>query len=272
MSAAAPATVANKLIEKIVPEAEFEISNGLLSQPDQLRARLQDSGYLFFRGLLNSTALLQVRRDILGLCQEHGWIKPGTALMDGIFRGGAFPDYSSEYMPMYRKLIKLESFNAFSRSPELVGLFKTIFEREVLVHPRNISRVSFPRHYSFTTQPHQDFFYIRGTPETYTAWIPAGDCPREMGGVAVLEGSHTFGFLKHESAIGAGGNGVRTSHLGRRWVVSDYKLGDVVIFHSQTIHGALDNQTADRMRVSLDYRYQRAGDEIDPSSLKPHYG
>ena len=260
-----------KLLEKIEPVAEFEVSNILLTQPQVLRTRLEQSGYLFFRGLLNKEALLNVRSEILTLCQENGWIKQGTRLMDGLFRGGAIPDYSSEYMTMYRKLIKLESFNAYSRSPEILELFKSIFESEVLAHPRNIARVTFPNHF-FTTQPHQDFHYIRGTPETYTAWIPAGDCARELGGVAVLEGSQRLGFMEHESAIGAGGSGIRTGKMGLRWLFSDYKLGDVVLFHSHTIHGALDNATPDQMRVSLDFRYQRAGDEIDPSSLKPHYG
>jgi ectoine hydroxylase-related dioxygenase (phytanoyl-CoA dioxygenase family) len=132
--------------------------------------------------------------------------------------------------------------------------------------------VSFPQHYAFTTQPHQDFWYIRGTPETFTAWMPVGDCPRELGGLALLERSHKLGFLPHEKAIGAGGNGVRTDKLGLRWLASDFNAGDVVIFHSYMIHGALDNHTPDRLRLSLDYRYQRANEAVDPSSLKPHYG
>jgi ectoine hydroxylase-related dioxygenase (phytanoyl-CoA dioxygenase family) len=263
--------VTEKLVEKLEIVGEFEVSNDLLNQPNELRKRLAESGYLFFRGLLDSEALLKVRRDILTLCQESGWIKTGSSLMEGLFRGGSIPDYNSEYMTMYRKLIKMDSFNAFSRSPEIMALFKSIFESDVLAHPRNIARVTFPKHH-FATQPHQDFHYIRGTPETYTAWIPAGDCPRELGGVAVLDGSQRLGFLKHEPAIGAGGNGLRTGKMGLRWLFSDFRLGDVVIFHSYTIHGALDNITAEQMRVSLDFRYQRVGDEIDPSSLLPHGG
>jgi ectoine hydroxylase-related dioxygenase (phytanoyl-CoA dioxygenase family) len=175
-------------------------------------------------------------------------------------------------MALYRKLIKLPSFNAFSQSPEIVRIFERVLEREILPHPRNIARISFPRHYTNTTQPHQDFFYIRGTPETYTTWIPAVDCPTELGGLALLEGSHKLGFLAHEPAIGAGGNGVRTAKLGLRWLASPYEFGDFVLFHSHTVHGALDNHTPNRLRISLDYRYQRANDAIDPSSLNPHGG
>jgi ectoine hydroxylase-related dioxygenase (phytanoyl-CoA dioxygenase family) len=263
---------AEKIAYRIVPSADFLESNDALSQPAELQRRLKEQGYLFFRGLLNRERLTTVRRDILSLCQEHGWLKGGSELLDAVYSGIPFPDYTREYMPLYRKLIKLESFNQFSHSPELVQLFEIVLQSKILVHPRNIARITFPRHHAFTTQPHQDFFYIRGTPETYTAWIPVGDCPRELGGLTLMEGSHAFGFLKHESAIGAGNNGVRVDQMSNRWLSTDYRAGDVVIMHSHTIHAAMDNDTPDRLRLSLDFRYQRQGDDVDPSSLQPHYG
>ena len=206
------------------------------------------------------------------LCKEHGWLDASAPLMDGIYSGIPFPNYSTDYMALYRKLIKLDAFNQFSRSAELIALFERLLGGKILSHPRTIARITFPRHFENTTQPHQDFFYIRGTPETYTTWIPAGDCPREMGGLALLEGSHKLGFLKHRPAIGAGGNGVETKNLGLRWLASDFSLGDALIFHSHTVHGALDNESPSRLRISLDYRYQRENDAVDPSSLKPHGG
>jgi ectoine hydroxylase-related dioxygenase (phytanoyl-CoA dioxygenase family) len=269
MTAAAPEKPA-KLVEKITPSAEFRCSNEVLTDADALRLRLQSDGYLFLRNFLNGAALLEVRRAILALCKEHGWLDPAAPLMDGVYSGIPFPNYHKDYMPLYIKLIKLDAFNQFARTPELMMLFERILGGRILAHPRTIARISFPRHFDFTTQPHQDYFYIRGTPETYTAWIPAGDCPKIMGGLALLVGSHKLGFLKHKPAIGAGGNGIDTSELGLRWLASDFTAGDVLIFHSHTVHGALDNCSADRLRISLDYRYQRERDEVDPSSLQPH--
>lgn len=269
---AAAAPDSDVVVERIQPVAAFRESCPRTEDPRLLRERLKQEGYLFVRGLVNVDQLTELRRQILELCREHGWLAPHAPLLDGIYSGVPFPNYTHEYMPMYRKLIKLELFNAFARSKELMDFFGLLLEGEVLCHPRTIGRVSFPRHYSFTTQPHQDFHYIRGTPETYTAWLPVGDCPRELGGLALLEGSHGSGYLPHGKAIGAGGSGVRTESLGMRWLASDFKAGDAIVFHSHTIHGALDNHTPDRLRLSLDYRYQRAGENIDPASLKPHHG
>ncbi len=269
-----PATeAAPKLAKRLMPDGDYQVSNDALAHPPELRRRLVQDGYLFLRGVLDMEKMMEVRRDILRLCQEHGWLDASAPLMDGIYSGIPFPDYTTQYMPLYRKLLKLESFNSFSRSTELIGLFETLLESKILAHPRNIARITFPRHYDFTTQPHQDFHYIRGTPETYTTWIPVGDTPRELGGLALLEGSHKLGFLAHKPAIGAGGNGVDPDELGlkQRWLSIDYRAGDAVLFHSHTIHGALDNHHPRRLRISLDYRYQRAGDNVDPSSLRPHY-
>ncbi|MBA3707314.1 MAG: phytanoyl-CoA dioxygenase family protein, partial [Planctomycetes bacterium] len=96
--------------------------------------------------------------------------------------------------------------------------------------------------------------------------------PTRLGSLAVLEGSHRLGFQEHVPTIGAGGSGVRTEHLALRWIGGDFRLGDALLFHSHTIHAALDNQSVDRLRISLDYRYQRVDTDIDPSSMEPHGG
>src|SRR5262249_35675728 len=225
----------DKIVHRIVPTGEFVVSNG--ADVPELRRRLDERGYLFLRGLVNTDGLMQVRRDILALCREHGWLNADAPLIEGLYSGIPFPDPATEYMALYRQLIQLDSFNALSKSLEIVNLLGLLVGGELLVHARNIARISFPRNYASTTQPHQDFFYIRGTPQPYTAWIPVGDCPRELGGLAVMEGSHRLGFLDHAPAIGAGGNAIRTAGMSLPWLTTDFVMGDIVVFHSHTIHG-----------------------------------
>ena len=50
--------------------------------------------------------------------------------------------------------------------------------------------------------------------------------------------------------------------LGSRWLSTNYKAGDVLIFHMKTMHAALDNQTR-QLRISSDSRYQLASETID---------
>ncbi|MBA2480992.1 MAG: phytanoyl-CoA dioxygenase family protein [Planctomycetes bacterium] len=259
------------LIHDLQPVGRFAVSDPRSEAPAILRQRLRREGYLFVRDAVDVAALARVRRDILALCAGHGWLDSDASFDDGVYSGRAFPDHA-EYMTLYRKLLALPSFNDLSRSPGLLSLFAMLLDGPAISHRRTIARISYPGNVAATTQPHQDYFYIRGSTQTYTAWIPTADCPSALGGLAVLEGSQRLGFLPHEPTVGAGGNGVRTDHLDLRWLSEDYRAGDLVLFHSHTIHAAMDNRTRDRLRISLDYRYQRADAAIDPSSLEPHGG
>src|SRR5947199_356238 len=83
---------------------------------------------------------------------------------------------------------------------------------------------------------------------------PAGfalsDCPREMGTLTAAEGTHAHGVYDFQPAFGAGGLEVVDPLVGR-WVGGDFQAGDVLIFHSLTVHKALPNLT-DRLRMSMD--------------------
>ena len=58
-------------------------SQDLVHKPEALRRRLAEDGYLFFRGLLPLAPLRDLRRELLALCQKHGWLLPGTKLEEG---------------------------------------------------------------------------------------------------------------------------------------------------------------------------------------------
>lgn len=253
---------------------EFEVSNDSLNNIPLLRSRLREQGYLFFREILDKTALLHIRRDILEKAQQHGIIKDGTAPLDGIFKGGDFPAPARfETSKLYREILDIPSFNAFGTHPLLSVLYSGLLDAEVREHRRRIGRIAFPQSAMNTTSVHQDFFYIKGSVNTYTNWIPTGYCPKALGGLAVLERSNHVGLLPHSPAQGAGGFGIpgeAVEPFGLRWLTTDYRLGDLLLFHSLTIHKALDNVTSDQLRVSLEYRLQSKAEEIDSASLVMH--
>ncbi len=53
---------------------------------------------------------------------------------------------------------------------------------------------------------------------------------------------------------------------GDEWVEGQVNAGDVLIFHSLTVHAAAPN-VSDRMRISLDCRFQDARRTLHPSNL-----
>jgi len=244
----------------------FTPSRELISQPDVLRERMDKEGYLFISGLVPPEDARAVYEDILQICREEGWAdEQGFAVGEPRLEG------HEGWWEVYDRVQCLESFHALAHHPNILRVIESIVQEPVLVHPRNIARITFPATAHFTTPPHQDYVHIQGTPETYTVWIPLSDCPIELGGLAMLPGSHKAGLLPVQRASGPGGLGVDTSRWGDTWHAQDMQAGDALIFHSYTVHRALVNVSERRLRISVDYRYQGISQPIVEDGLRPHY-
>jgi hypothetical protein len=264
-----------KVLPAPIVTGEFADATPYREDAASLRSLLRETGYLFFRGLLPARNLLEVRREILERCGAAGWLEPGIDPLVGRVRKGVGPFAESlhpEYDRLYDDLQRLESFHALPHHPNLLNLLQDLFGEEVLLHPRHIARLIFPMYEQETTPPHQDYVHIKGTKETLTIWIPLGDCPSELGGLAILSGSHRLGLLPTVETHGAGRTGVEIGESEREWVSSEFELGDVVMFNSHTVHAGLANKTENLLRLSIDVRAQPASRPVHAWSLLPHMG
>lgn len=250
----------------------FKRSNDALNDAGELRRRLDEDGYVFFKRLQNPDALLTVRREILEACMAGGWLIRGTDPMDGIADISAqCTEGDIEYTDVYHEIYKLESFHRVAHAPEVTGIIEKLVDGPVLPHPQKIARLWFPQYTAHTTPIHQDYVHFQGTYDTYTCWAPTGDCPVELGGLAILPGSHKINAVReHHFSLGAGNLAIDQTELQDEWVTTDYEVGDSLIFHSLTVHQALPNVTKDRLRVSLDNRYQAVDQPIAEHMLQPH--
>ena len=247
----------------------FLDSTPLIDDPSALRARMERDGYLLVRSLLPADELEALRLRFLAIARAAGWVEAAAPLADAIAdQDGFCVEPTPEYMDVYRRLYALPQFHALQHHPALVGLLEKLLSDPVLPHPRLIARVIFPKRESFTTPPHQDFIPIQGTAETYTAWFPLHDLPPAMGGLEVAARAHRGGVYKFQPALGAGGLAITDSFAGT-WTGGPFAQGDVLFFHSMTPHRGVPN-TGERLRLSIDARYQRVADPIAPGSLLPH--
>lgn len=249
----------------------FEDSRDLLRAGDLLRERATETGYLFFRNLLPPSRVREVRRQVLELCARHGWLSQEADPMEGVCRPDTVVRESADprWVGFYREALRLREFHALALEPALLEALESLFDEPVLPHSRNICRVMFPGLSEYTTPPHQDHLYIGGTEDTWTAWIPLGDCPEELGGLALVPGSHRWGFLQARPGLGAGGQQVDVP-ADAPWATSPLGTGDVLLFHSLTVHQGLDNRSRNHLRVSVDYRYQPRSHPIRRDSMEPH--
>ena len=247
----------------------FLDSTSLAADPDALNERLDAEGYLFVRGLLPRPAVLDVRRQCRAVAAAGGWLDPAHPVDEGVANhAAACTDPEPRYVEVFRRLYVLEALHTLKHHPAILGFFERLFGESVLVHPLFVMRNIFPQRPESTTPAHQDYVHIQGTPRTYTVWMPLGDCPLEQGSLTVAAGSHRDGVRDFRVTNGSGGLEV-VDPLAGRWRASSFSAGDVLIFHSLTVHKGLPN-LSNRLRQSMDARYQRVSEPVSELSLSPY--
>ncbi len=249
---------------------------------EELRRRVAADGYLYMKGYLDRDQVLEARAALTDRLAAAGVLDENHPAIDGVAKpnsGYIFkPEITRDCTPVQRLLY----------SGRLVEFYGKLFGESV-------------RHYDYTwlraigpgkgTNPHCDLPYMgRGTHQHMTCWLPYGEISYELGGLMILEGSHkrmdllenyvyrdvdafcenrqkdlekvkdgkwTFtGTLSHNPPA------VRNK-FGGRWLVTEFEPGDFLTFGMFVVHASLDNQTANRLRISSDSRYQRASEPID---------
>lgn len=238
---------------------------------DLLRDRLAEDGYLFFPGLIEREAVLALRAEFLCRLQAAGWLAPGSKPEDALPEPRLRRENTPQFWEGYSALQRIQQFHELAHAPAIMKVMRALLGPQVLVHPRKIARVNYPDHPEHTTSAHQDYRYVQGATDTLTAWAPLGDCPPDLGGIRILAGSHRLGLLPAVAASGGdGGLAVEVDHDDQRWVGADYRAGDVVVFHSLTVHSGVPNRSR-QLRLSVDCRYQSVEDPVTPESLLPHF-
>ena len=236
-------------------------------KPRTLQGEMNSKGYVLIRGLLPRDSVSSVLGDTTRVLSAAGWLSPDSDPRERVpAPGAAFGDPDPTFKRVYQQVFNLESFHALPHEPALREVMKMLAGDEPFVHPKPIGRLIFPNCERLVTHAHQDYEFMGGDPECFTVWIPLHDVPLDAGPLRILEGSHRFGVQNHER------EGLHVPEIpdgaamGDGWVGGHVNAGDVLIFHSLTVHAAGPN-LSDRLRLSLDCRFQDARRVLNPSNL-----
>lgn len=235
-------------------------------------------GYLFMRNVLDPETVRAARRSFISKLQEAEALAPGTDPMEGRLRDQAPLSPMSTEFARKNAAVERVVFGAEIKDfyTKFVGGPVRHFD---FIWVRSLGRGK-------GTPPHCDIVYMgRGTHRLYTAWIPYGEVGLDVGGLMILEKSHTQSdrirkYLASDvdsycenRPEGKGEARPMTGVLsknpvslrekfGGRWLTSEYRMGDLLTFRMDLIHASIDNST-DRIRLSTDTRYQRSDEPID---------
>ena len=231
-----------------------------LSLKDEMSAH----GYVLIRNLLPVADMHPLLEEIVQIVAAAGWLLPGHDPAERIADiAKACGDDDPEFKSVYQEVFSLEAFHAFAHHPRLRQVMEMLTGPRLLIQPKIIARLIFPHCERLIVHAHQDHQAMAGDPESYTLWLPLHDCPEELGPLQILEASHRYGLQKSDPVTGFLSK--ETAH-GGDWVGGRINAGDVLIFHSLTVHAASAN-TSKQLRVSMDYRFQDYGRVLNPGTL-----
>jgi ectoine hydroxylase-related dioxygenase (phytanoyl-CoA dioxygenase family) len=232
-----------------------------------LKEALASNGYVCIRGLIPKDTVRTTLADVTDVLFKAGWLDSENTPVDRVpVAGAGYGDPDPVFKKTYQQVFNLESFHSLPHQPELKGVMRMLVDEQVVVHPKPIGRLIFPSQERLVTHAHQDYEFMGGDPECYTVWIPLHDCPVEAGSLRILQGSHRHGIQPHQR------EGLHVPEIaaddarGDGWVGGRVDAGDVLIFHSLTVHEAAPNVSG-HMRISLDCRFQDVNRQLHPSNL-----
>ena len=115
---------------------EFRASNDCKDDAGELRRRLAEEGYLFFKKLQPPDKLLALRKDMTRIFRDCGWLIAGTDPMDGIADPSRrCTEGDLEYSAVYHRIYRLESFHRLPHEPELTTMAERIMGRPAMPLP-----------------------------------------------------------------------------------------------------------------------------------------
>lgn len=266
-----------------VPEAlvgEMPDSALLLDQPQALRERLADQGYLYLKGALAPDLVGPARLEVLERLHQVGEIAAPAqeAIATGTSRRAELvPDLGA----FWKSVSEGAHLRALSHGPAMQRIMSLILGGPVRPHDYIFLRAGARGR---ATGLHFDYpFFTRAHDQICTAWLPIGDAPVSDGPLVVVEGSNRYRDLiepmigfdvardQSRKATFSEDAVSFAQQRGTRLLTRNFEAGDLVVFGMYIAHGSLENHSAiNRVRLSCDVRWQLASLPVDERYFGAH--
>ena len=237
--------------------------------PLVLRERFANWGYLCIKQYVPANTCGELLTQLLEASNPYV-VREG--LNPPRLLGRPFFETDPAWDEIYPRIQSLESFHNFFHQQHILNLMESVTGKESFIYPMKMARISTPGKIGFETPPHQDAHSHHAGPTMAGFWVALHNVDEAMGRVKVLPRSHLGGVRPVHGTQGVGGVQCEIYEDENTWHVSNFETGDVLIFHSCTVHRAEPNTTADTVRISVDNRFCDYGAPVFSTNLEPHHG
>jgi phytanoyl-CoA hydroxylase len=225
-----------------------------------VRLSYEERGFVLVPGVIDASALDTLDQFIASMATRYTGEKIAGTQTE------AFAEALLQNREAERRLydsIRTEHVISFCRSESLSRAITDVLGGKIGLLGKIPVRIDLPLVTRELAVWHQDYFYVKGSSETVTAWIPLQDTPFSLGCLMVMPGSHKPGPIPHlGKALGKRDYPIDVYDREVRYV--EMRRGDILLFHSFFLHSSSINLSS-RARLSLQPRYVRLGKPTDPS-------
>lgn len=242
----------------------------LLKTPNQLIEEAKNKGYMFFKQLVPKSKIQFLKTTITKEMKKMEWLDSNFPLDEVRVKKNKYVGESpnDDWVEFYKEVIKLEPLTELAFDANIMNVMNTILSTPVLPHCRKVFRAYSPTKNPYATPPHRDYTWTGGTKNFWTAWLPLTDIDEKLGGLSLVEGSHKLKLIPMQGDERKGWEVPKNS----KWLTCrKFEMGDVVFFNGWTLHAGNNNYTKNKIRLSLDFRYQNANDPIRDDSICAHW-
>jgi hypothetical protein len=233
-----------------------------VSPPTFLESYRKD-GYLVRRKVVRPADIETLLGHVLGLVHEFTGKRfddaAGPEIADFL---RAHPEVCGRVYDAVRRPPWLADFSA---AEGVVNAVRSIMEGPISLLRKIPLRIDVPMEIKELAVWHQDVWYVRGSADTVTAWIPLQDTTYLNGCLLVMPGSHLLGNLDHDVTV-LGKRHFPSGVFDREVRYVEMHAGDLLLFHSRLLHSSGLNLSSS-IRFAVNARFAPSDHQSDSGML-----
>ncbi len=225
-----------------------------------------ENGYVYIKNVIPRDLVMKAREEILQKYAIIGEVDDREPIGLGISSGKSYRN-NVNVRALRQSIVTGYYYQSVSRHSYVQNTVNRI-----LKHESKMLDYLWPRLAGIGsgTALHQDAPFLKGalpSSSLVSVWTPLGDISPIEGALIVLGGSHKSTLLKQEygnkdvdKENGFGWYDINLTtvqqKIGGQWLTTNFEAGGFIVFDLMTLHGAFDNNSKNKVRLSSDSRYQ----------------
>lgn len=218
---------------------------------NSIKQSFDENGFVLLRGALDVGIFDKLKARLLKLAEDYSG-RRFEAIDSPDFIDFVCGDREAE-RNLYDTVRRYPELQELGCDARIAGPVKQALGRDIALLEKIPLRIDCPMVMREMAVWHQDYFYVKGSESTVTAWAPLLDTSFKEGCLLVMPGTHKLGVIEHDQNVLAK-KYYPTGIFDNPVKYVEMKAGDLLLFNSLLLHSSGSN-IGNSIRFSVQWRY-----------------